>query len=163
MILARPQAEFDKGARVWNFLRLPSMIGLIPSHRVFARLVPCAGGVSGEIVLANQRLLNRLRPFGVDLLLASHPRRLFLVRGVLSCRGGCSVRSARRFLGTGRTGFCFALGFPGSGFGRSSLSSRWLLRWSIAGRTLSCSGCRHRSAGQHQRTNRANSRPPNSR
>ena len=84
MILARPQAELDEGARVRNFLRLPAVIRLIPSHRVFARLVPCAGRVPGEIVFANQCLLNRLRSFRVDLLLASHPSRFFLVRRVLS-------------------------------------------------------------------------------
>lgn len=71
MIVARPEAEFDQSARIGNLFRLPTLIALIAPHGVFAGLIPLAAGGSAQVVLADERLLNRARPFRIDLLLAA--------------------------------------------------------------------------------------------
>lgn len=86
VILAWSQAQLDERPRVGNGLALPAMVGLITAHGLFAGLVPCAGRGPSQIVLANQRLLNFLGSFRVDLLLAFRPPRLFLVRRMFSRR-----------------------------------------------------------------------------
>lgn len=77
MIVVRPQPQADQGARIGHRLRLPAVIGLISPHRLFAGLIPFTGGFAGQVVLANQRFLDRLRPLPIDLLL-SPCGRLFL-------------------------------------------------------------------------------------
>ena len=71
MVLARPQAQFDQSARVRHGLALPSVIGLVAAHGVFARLVPGAGRFSVQVVFADQRFLDGLRSLGVNFLLAA--------------------------------------------------------------------------------------------
>ena len=70
MIIARTEPEADESARVRNFLRLPSVVGLIAAHGVFAGLVPGSRRVAGHVMFADQRFLNRLRPLRINLLLA---------------------------------------------------------------------------------------------
>ena len=53
MILAWPETEADQRARIRDGLALPSVIGLILSHGVFAGLVPRPTGLAGQIVLAD--------------------------------------------------------------------------------------------------------------
>jgi hypothetical protein len=48
------------------------MIGLVAPHGIFTRLIPCAGRFSIQIVLADQCLLDRPGPFGINLLLAAY-------------------------------------------------------------------------------------------
>ena len=55
------------------------MIGLIAPHRFFAGLIPLTSRFPVQVVLAYQRLLNGLRPFGVNFLLAPRDRLLFAV------------------------------------------------------------------------------------
>jgi hypothetical protein len=69
-VVARPQTQADQSARVRHFLRLPAVIGLITPHGIFAGLVPRARRFAGQIMLAYQRFLNRLRPLRFNLLLA---------------------------------------------------------------------------------------------
>lgn len=71
MILARAQTQTDQGARIGDRFALPSVIGLITTHCIFAGLVPGSGGLAGQIVLAHQSLLNRQRALGIDLLLSA--------------------------------------------------------------------------------------------
>src|SRR5208283_1289064 len=52
------------------------MIRLIFPHGVFAGLVPGPGRFAGEIVLPDQRLLNRMRPLRIDFLLSAGGRLL---------------------------------------------------------------------------------------
>jgi hypothetical protein len=69
MILARTQAQADERARIGNGLALPSVIGLVAPHRIFAGLVPGSGGIAAQIMFADQRFLNRLCAYGINLLL----------------------------------------------------------------------------------------------
>lgn len=71
MILARPEPQTDECARVWNGLALPSVIGLILSHGVFAGLVPRTRSLSAHVVLADQGFLNCLGSFRINFLLAA--------------------------------------------------------------------------------------------
>ena len=71
MIVARPEPQADQGARVGHFLRLPAVVGLIPPHRVFTRLIPRTGRFAAQVMFAYQRFLNGLRPLRLNLLLAS--------------------------------------------------------------------------------------------
>jgi len=92
MIIARSQAKADQCARIGNGFALPSVIGLIAPHRFFAGLVPRPTGRAAQIVFPDQSFLNRLRAFGIDLLL---PPQL-LVRSL-------AARLARRLLDPGGT------------------------------------------------------------
>jgi len=76
MILAWTQAQADQSARIGNGFALPSVIGLVPAHRVFAGLVPRPGGIAVQIMLADQRFLNRLCACGINLLLPPQARGL---------------------------------------------------------------------------------------
>ena len=98
MILARPQAQLDQRARVRHRLALPAVVRLITPHGCFAGLVPRAARFPTQIVFADQRFLNRLRPFAIDFLLpARAPRFLFrraLSRGTVRLAGSlCRSRS----------------------------------------------------------------------
>jgi hypothetical protein len=97
VIFARPQAKADQGARIGNRFALPAMIRLVLAHGIFAGLVPCAGGLSAHVVFADQGLLNRLCPLGINLLLPSHLRRLLARPLPCRCRTGFAG-------GLGRTG-----------------------------------------------------------
>ena len=74
MVLARAQAELDQRPRVRHSLALPTVIGLIAAHGLFAGLIPGTRGFSAQVMLADQRFLNRMSPLGVDFLLAAHSR-----------------------------------------------------------------------------------------
>ena len=69
MIMARSQPETDQSARIRHRLRLPSVIGLIAPHRIFAGLVPGSSRRATQIMFADQSFLNRLCPLGIDFLL----------------------------------------------------------------------------------------------
>ena len=71
MVVARAQTQADQRAGVRHSLRLPAVIGLVAAHGVFAGLVPGLASLAAQVVLANQRFLNFLRAFGIDLLLTS--------------------------------------------------------------------------------------------
>ena len=97
VIFARPQTKADQGARIGDRFALPTMIRLVLAHGVFAGLVPCAASVPAHVMFADQGLLNRLCPLGINLLLSSHPRRL--LPRPLPCRCRMSLAG-----GLGRTG-----------------------------------------------------------
>ena len=80
MIVTRSQAKADERSRIWDRLRLPPMIGLILAHCIFAGLVPGSGGFAAQIMFADQRFLNGLRPLRIDLLLATRGRLLLASR-----------------------------------------------------------------------------------
>ncbi len=71
VVVARPQPQADQSARVGYRLRLPAVVGLIAPHGIFAGLIPRTRRVAGQIMLADQSFLDRLRPLGIDFLLAS--------------------------------------------------------------------------------------------
>ena len=73
MILARTKSETDQRARIRDLLALPSVIGLVLAHGIFAGLVPGSGGLALQIVLPDQSFLDRLRALGVNLLLSAWP------------------------------------------------------------------------------------------
>lgn len=52
------EAELDQGAGIGRELGLPAMIGLEFLHGGFSGRVPLTGGWTGQIVLANQGVLN---------------------------------------------------------------------------------------------------------
>ena len=134
MILARSQAQADQGTRVGDRLALPAMVRLVTPHGLFACLVPRAGRIPAQIMLANQRFLNGLRPFAIDFLLPTCARR-FLFRRPLS---GGAVIFAGRLLCSG-TGVVLGRARP-----RLFLSSgRFFLR-GIASRVLTETGRRQR-------------------
>ncbi len=82
------------------------MVRLVAAHGVFALLIPACGNPAAEVALANQRLLNRQRPLGIDFLLtprlpgcspgAAASRRgwrfLMFANGGSSCRRSCRLR-----------------------------------------------------------------------
>ena len=74
MILTRAETKLDQSPRVGYRLALPSLIRLVAAHGLFTGLVPCAGGFSAQVVLADQGFLNGLSSLGVDFLLASRTR-----------------------------------------------------------------------------------------
>ena len=59
MIIARSQAKADQRARIGNGLALPSVIGLILSHGIFARLVPRPFCLTAQVVFPDESFLNR--------------------------------------------------------------------------------------------------------
>jgi hypothetical protein len=71
MVVARPQPKADQSARIRHRFRLPAMVGLIAPHGLFTGLIPCSTRFAAQVVLADQCFLNRLRPLGLNLLLAS--------------------------------------------------------------------------------------------
>jgi len=104
--MARPQSQADQRARIRHRLRLPAMVGLIAPHGLFTRLIPRPSRRAAQVVLANQRFLDRMCPLRIDFLLP--PRRRLpsalvrsRVRGLAAVRcDGClgfRVRRARRF------------------------------------------------------------------
>jgi len=131
VILARPQAQTDQRPRVGNFLGLPAVIALISPHGVFARLIPRAGRLSAQIMLANQRFLNGASSLRVNLLLTAPPGRsslprVFPGRGAVS-RGGfrCGSRWGRAWrLG----GWCCRGGLRSRGLHLSGAAARGLAR-----------------------------------
>jgi len=74
VIMAWPQTQADQCARIGDRLRLPAVIGLIVAHGVFAGLVPGSGRLAAQVMFANQRFLNLLRPLRINLLLAPRSR-----------------------------------------------------------------------------------------
>ncbi len=70
VIVARSESEADQSARIRHFFRLPSVIGLVTAHRLFAFLIPESGRLAVHVMFANQGFLNGLGARGIDLLLA---------------------------------------------------------------------------------------------
>ena len=137
MVLARPKTEFDQCSRVGYGLALPAIVSLIAAHGRFAGLVPCAGSFSAQVMLADQRFLNRLRSLGIDFLLAAD---------TLSARAFSSrdcMRPGRRVRPVGRIR-CALVILGGDGFCGNRLS-----RISIAGRTCAPIRCRESASPQH--------------
>jgi len=121
MVIAGAEAELDQRPRIGYFLVLPAMVGLVTAHGFFAVLVPRAGGLSAQVVLADQGLLNGLSSLGIDFLLAAHR---LLPRGAFSRRG--SVRFAGGLFRSGSGGCRFMMRR-----GRGGCAGR-LLRGSVA-------------------------------
>ncbi len=78
MVVARPQPQADQSARIGHGFRLPAMVSLIAAHSIFAGLVPGSGRFAAQIMLADQRFLNRLRPLA-DRSSAGPVRSLFFL------------------------------------------------------------------------------------
>jgi len=74
MVFAWAKSQLDQGTGIWNGLALPAVIGLKAPHGGLTIGVPCAGRLSGKIVLADQRFLDRLCAIRVDNLLAPYSR-----------------------------------------------------------------------------------------
>jgi len=129
MVFARSQAQLDQRPRVGDRLALPSVVGLVAPHGLFTGLVPCAGSLALQIMLADQRFLNGLGSFRVDFLLAAHP---------LLSRGAFSPRGCARCSRSGRSGRRFCLALVRLASGRTC--SRRLVCGSVRGRTLASCG-----------------------
>ena len=146
MIFARPQAQADQSTRIGNGLALPSVIGLVATHRFFAGRVPRPGGRTTQVVFADQSFLNRVCAFGIDLLLATdsrlpaRPLSRCLARSILDAR-----RTAGGLVRGGGTGF-----LRGGGF---------IVR--CAAGILSGTGRHREGATQCQRADRAHVYSPN--
>jgi len=106
MIVTRSQTQADEGAGVRHRFRLPSMVGLVMPHGIFARLIPCSRRRAGQVMLADQRLLDLLRALRIDLLLSPRPRPAFSISQrapllpfvMAGLRGSMRVRDAAGFL-----------------------------------------------------------------
>jgi hypothetical protein len=142
MIVARPQAQADQRARIGYGLRLPSVIGLIAPHGLFTGLIPGSSRFARHIVFANQRFLDRLRPLGLNLLLA--PRRGFSLAALM--RGGVLRFAVVRPRDRGRFCVCPCRGM-GCGMG---LRRRRGCVCGRRGRLRGCAGRRTRSPDQRQ-------------
>src|SRR5579863_1159771 len=70
VIVARSEAELNESARVGHGLRLPAMVALVMAQGVLGRIIPLAGRLTAEVVLADQGFLNGLSALGVNLLLS---------------------------------------------------------------------------------------------
>lgn len=68
--VVRAEAEFLEGARVGCELGLPALVGLEFLHSGHGARVPLTGGFTGEIVFADQGLLDLSRALGSDALLS---------------------------------------------------------------------------------------------
>ena len=71
MIVARPESEFDEGARVGNRFILPAIVALEFSQRVFGGRVPFSGRLAAQVMLLDQRFLDLLGALGINLLLSA--------------------------------------------------------------------------------------------
>jgi len=71
MLVVWTQPQFYEGPCIGDSLALPSIVGLIPLHRVLRRIIPDTGGFAVQVMLADQRLLNLSRALCIDLLLAA--------------------------------------------------------------------------------------------
>src|SRR5271165_855564 len=60
------QAQFDQCPRIGRELGLPAVVGLVFGHGVLAGLVPNSGRLAREVMLANQRGLDRAGAFFID-------------------------------------------------------------------------------------------------
>jgi hypothetical protein len=166
VVVARPQSQADQSARVGYSLRLPAVVGLIASHGIFAGLIPRTSRFSAQVVRAYQRFLDRLRPLGIDFLLASRrlpfaalARTRILRFAVVDCR-----RCTRLWVLTRRRMRCgMRLRLRGRACSTSVRCSRSVCLWGC--RRVSSGRLPHRrprrSAGTHQRQN-ANCAHPSS-
>jgi len=83
----RSKSELDKRARIRSNFRLPAVGGLVAEHGIFGSLVPNAGRLASEVMLADQGALNRGRPLLIDAVLSvgvhcgfRHTRRRMMAR-----------------------------------------------------------------------------------
>ncbi len=98
------EAELFEGARIGHQLGLPPLVGLELLHGGDGFGIPVAVGLAGEIVLANEGLLNLDDAGGLNGLLAVHPVRCALrpavrfarVAGIVGRSGGCCGQGRRR-------------------------------------------------------------------
>jgi hypothetical protein len=81
MIVVGAQTQADEGSRVWHRLRLPAMVCLIATQRVFTGLIPFSRWIACQVMLTNERLLNFLGALGIYFLL---PARHFFRRAGFS-------------------------------------------------------------------------------
>jgi len=109
VVVAWAETEANERSRVRNFFRLPAVIRLIAAHGVFGLLVPGPRRIPAQVMLADQRLLNRFGALWFDLLLTSGQlfARSFSGNAVLAAAQRC--RRSGRFR-AGRSG-----GMPWSG------------------------------------------------
>jgi len=152
------------------------MIGLIAPHRFFAGLIPLTGRFPVQVVLAYQRLLDGLRPFGINFLLAPRDRlpfavlaRVRILRFAVVSRGGCTRfrmlirrRMRRRMRLGGRGRACsgvlrgsLRMGLRarcpgGRRLGTRRLGIRAVRRLRAGSRGGLSKHCARRSAGAHQ-------------
>ena len=146
MLVIWTQPQFYEGPCIGDSLALPTIVGLIPLHRILRGIIPDTGGFAVQVMLADQRLLNLSRALCIDLLLAA-----------VAPVGGCLLRFPVRFLALARRGgrtrrFCARtlaehLRFIRMGFGR-----RIPARNSLAALESLSGG---QEARQQQRTSRA--------
>jgi hypothetical protein len=74
MVVARAEPQADQRTRIGHRFLLPAVIRLIAAHGLFAGLVPGSGRFATQVMFANERFLNLLRPLRIDLLLAPRSR-----------------------------------------------------------------------------------------
>jgi len=182
--MARSQPQAYQRARVRYGLRLPAMIGLIAPHRFFTGLIPLTGRFPVQVVLAYQRLLDGLRPLGINFLLAPRGRlpfavlaRVRVLRFAVVSRGGrtrfrvligrrmrCRMRLGRRGRACsgvlrGSVRMCLRVrcrGVRRLGIRRLSLRAAARLR---AGSRCLPKRCARRSAGIHQSQSATRAQP----
>src|SRR5215472_14081718 len=126
-----PKAQLDQGAGVGGDLRLPAVVRLIAEHGFLRRLVPDARGLTAEVMLADQRVLDGDRPLFVDAALSAGGGRF------LSTLGGMMAgRTMMRAGSFGVLGFglgCRACRAP-SGKGQQQQSNAGTLECSFPDR-----------------------------
>ena len=161
------------------------MIGLIAPHRFFAGLIPLTGRFPVQVVLAYQRLLDGLRPFGINFLLAPRDRlpfavlaRVRILRFAVVSRGGCTRfrmlirrRMRRRMRLGGRGRACsgvlrgsLRMGLRvrcrgGRRLGIRRLGIRAVRRLRTGSRGGLCKHCARRSAGTRQNQSATGAQP----
>src|ERR1700734_2973616 len=100
--MVRTQPQADQCTAIRRQLGLPTVIGLVLSHRHLGLRVPLSGRRARQILLVNQRGLNFRRAVGVDRSLTVDPADFFplaLFRGGhpgMTGRG-CTVSSAAKY------------------------------------------------------------------
>lgn len=73
MVVTRTKPQFDEGASIGDGFGLPAVRGLVALHGALGSVIPASAGLTFEIVLPNQRLLNFAGALRVHLLLAATP------------------------------------------------------------------------------------------
>lgn len=69
--MAGAEAEFDEGAGIGSCFRLPALSLLIALHGGLCSAVPCAGGFSLHVMLANESFLDFAGARGINDLLTA--------------------------------------------------------------------------------------------
>jgi len=143
MFTARSKAQADKGSRIGNNFRLPSLVGLVFAHGGLGAGIPRSGRFTGQVVLPKQSGLDLVRALVIDCLLATRFAGLLAAVGTLVQLAGVSLRGAGLLFWRGCGGChrggqheasCEDRQFPGQK--THSLHLRFPLSWAVR-----CAAC----------------------